>query len=207
MSIMVAMTGPTVSPTDFSITLVERPVHISRAQDEKMFGKPFSHPFVVLKDAKDRVIGEIHGSWKRGSSVETKLAQAFDKISGKICSSRLNAFMASASAGYYPQCYIAGADGERQYASRLEEHLLYKGREGTAREIWARLVEGFPAVNEKGQPYYRYAKPDDRFGNCQTIIRGSLCTVENVLSVAVPDLKLAQTGWTDMPKMDINFTL
>lgn len=206
MSLMIAMTGPILSPTDFSITLVERPVHISRAQDEKMFGKPFSHPFLVLKDAKETVIGEIHGSWKRGSAIETKLAQAFDKVSGRICSGRLNAFMASAT-DYYPQCYIAGAEGERQYASRLEEHMLYKGQEGKARELWTALVESFPAVNEKRQPYYRYAKPDERFGNCQTIIRESLCVVENQLSVDVPALKLAQTGWTGRPKTDINFTL
>lgn len=172
-----------------------------------MFGKPFSHPFIVFKSPSDLVISEVHGSWKRGSVLETRLAQIFDKVSGKLRSEFMNSCMAGAARDYYPQGFIMNTRGPRQYDSRVEEHLLFKGPQQKARAMWMEIVGSFPTLNEQKKPYYRYAEAESAFTNCQTLIRQSLHTVETVLPRPLPALKLAETGWTPPRKTDINFNL
>lgn len=197
---------PARGPEDWTITLAERPVHISRAQDIAMFGRPFSHPFLVLKNAGDNVLSEIHASWRRGSPMRTRLSQVFDKTTGRLCSERVNRVLAS-TGNLYPRCNLYNTRGATQYGTKVEEHLLFQGPPKSVNELWHSLVDMFGEVNERRTPYYRYARRGSGFGNCQILMREALERVEQSLLQPVPELKLAQTGWTAAPKTDIGFRL
>lgn len=197
---------PAWGPSDWTITLAERPVHISREQDIAMFGRPFSHPFLVLKSPSDHVIGEIHASWNRGSPLRTRLCQTFDSTTGRLRNEQLNTVLAVAGS-FYPRCNLYNTRGPRQYGTKVEEHLLFKGTQNQVRDLWHALVDMFGEVNERKTPYYRYARIGSGFGSCQTLTREVLDRVEKSLCQPVPALKLAQTGWTEAPKTDIKFGL
>ena len=172
-----------------------------------MFGKPFSHPFLVLKTPCDHVVSEIHGSWKRGSTFETGIAKAFDKVTGRLRSERINSFMAAASGGYFPHCHAHLTCGEQQYRNALVEHTLFEGELPKARDLWLAMAAMIPALNDDAKPYYRYARRGDDFGNCQMMVRDMLDAIAPALQGGVPDLTLAQTGWTASPKTAIKLSL
>lgn len=171
-----------------------------------MFGRPFSHPFLVLKSPSDHVLGEIHASWHRGSPFKIRLCKVFDRTTGALRNESVNRMLAF-TGGFYPQCNLYNTRGARQYGTKVEEHLLCKGTQRQVRDVWHSLVDMFDEVNERKIPYYRYARAGSGFGSCQTLTREVLDRVEKSLLSPVPDLKLAQTGWTEAPKTDIKFKL
>lgn len=121
-------------------------------------------------------------------------------------SDRVNKVLAS-TGDLYPHCNLYNTRGARQYATKVEEHLLFKGAQHQVRDLWHALVNMIGEVNERKTPYYRYARMGSGFGSCQTLTREVLDRVEKSLCQPVPELKLAQTGWTATPKTDIEFGL
>lgn len=193
--------------TDWTISVAERPVMISKTRDIARFGKPFSHPFLVLKAPCDNVISEIHSSWKRGKPLETELSRFFDKVTGRLASGRLNEFMRAAAGDYYPHMVTYNTKGPTQYGSAVAEHIIFSGPKPQARDLWGAFVDMFDDVNKDPKAYYRYAARESGFANCQIVLRDVLEPVVPTLQEPLPDLKLAQTGWTAPVKTDINLKL
>ncbi len=185
------VTTPSKFP-HWTISLAERPVPFSLKQDMALFGKPFSHPFIVFKNPHGYIVSEMHATWPKPTPKAHKIGNIMAEVTGTLRHDRINAFLAAAAGELYPKVVLACSQGERQYASRVEEQLLFAGQRGAIVDIWKAMVDVMPHMNAQPKPFYRYARPETPFSNCQIAIR---TVMETVCPRDIPDLKLAQTGW------------
>ena len=189
---------------EWQITLAERGVNVSARADMRTFGKLFSHPFLVLKAPGENVISEIHAAPKLPGG-NMRLCRLVDKFTGAVHSERINEVLSYYSGSFYPKTRIFTRSGPKQYGSRLDEHPLLSGHMTEIASVWRALISTFETLNGDQRPYYRYARPDTGFTNCQIVLREALAQAG--FPAPVPDLTLAQTGWTQDAETAINFRL
>lgn len=189
---------------DWAITLAERGVNVSARADMHTFGKLFSHPFLVLKAPGQSVISEIHAAPKLPGG-NMRLCRLVDKFTGAVHSERVNEMLSHYSGDFYPKTKIFTRGGPKQYGSRLDEHPLLEGSIQEITSVWRSVISTFEAVNNDKRPYYRYARPDSGFSNCQIALREAMAMAH--FPAPVPELTLAQTGWTEPTKTAIKLSL
>lgn len=190
--------------TDWQITLAERGVNVSARADMRTFGRLFSHPFLVLKAPDETVISEIHAAPKLPSG-NMRLCRLVDKFTGAVHSERVNEMLAHYSGGLYPKTKIFTRSGPKQYGSKVDEHPLLEGEMSGIFSVWRSVISTFEKINADERPYYRYARPDSGFTNCQIVLREAMAQAN--FPAPVQDLTLAQTGWTEPAKTAIKLAV
>ena len=187
----------------YSVELCERPVHRLRALDVRMLGKALAHPFLALKGADGQVVKELHGTWSdAATNSQTKPAQwmeaalaggaAAEGVVPRTVDAMRYAFNFGAS-GRVPVNRMVELNGSRHYNSAVARHTVYApGDDVSAR--WDDLVQLAKKVDEMRFPYVRYAIGDGV--NCQTSMREILLRSGAFNSVSLPQLSLADAGWS-----------
>lgn len=190
--------------SDWQITLAERGVNVSARADMRMFGKLFSHPFLVLKAPGEIVISEIHAAPKLPGG-NMRLCKLVDKFTGAVHSERINEMLAHYSGDFYPKTRIFARSGPKQYESRADEHPMLEGEMSGISSVWRSVISTFETINTDNRPYYRYARPGSGFSNCQIALREAMAMA--CFPAPVPELSLAQTGWTEPAKPAIKLAV
>ena len=188
----------------WAITLAERGVNVSARADLRSFGKLFSHPFLVLKAPGESIISEIHGAGQLPSG-NMRLCRLVDKFTGAVHSERINELLAHYSGDFYPKTRLFTRSGPKQYGSRVDEHPMLEGNMSDILSVWRSVLSTFETINADQRPYYRYARPDSGFTNCQIVLREAMAQAN--FPAPVPALTLAQTGWTEPAKPAIKLAV
>jgi len=191
----------------WSIWLAERPVVANAKKDAVEFGKPFSHPFLILKDVFDITRGEIHGTWGNwpNRGLRDAPGKLLDNFTGAVCTDKSARFLAAVTGPLYPRGLILELRDHFIPRPSIERQRIFKGDKKQALERWEALKGEFPSVNDQALPFYRYATRESGLTNCQIMLRATLekaCTFETI-----PDLRLAHTGWTASAKPAIQQSL
>ncbi|HEU4837876.1 MAG TPA: hypothetical protein VFS88_00525 [Micavibrio sp.] len=191
----------------WSIWLAERPVVANAKKDTEKYGRPFSHPFLILKDCFDTTRGEIHGTWgnwpRRGLS--DKPGKLFDHFTGAVCNNRTAYAVSKVTRPVYPLAVLCSLDDKFIPRPNIEKQKVCSGERQRVMERWTILKEAFPHMNAYRLPFFRYAMRGSGLANCQIMLRAAL---EKTGAIDyIPDLRLAQTGWTAPSKTAIGNAL
>lgn len=134
-----------------------------------------------------------------------RLCRLVDQFTGAVHNEQINNVLAQVSGEFYPKTRIFTRSGPKQYHSRVDEHPLLSGEMRDIGQIWRSVIDTFEDLNNDRRPYYRYARPDSGFSNCQIMLRSAMKRA--AFPGPVPDLTLAQTGWTDKAETAIKLSL
>jgi len=198
-----------MSESLWSIWLVERPVVWERNRDMRVFGKPFSHPFLLLRDQHGKSRAEIHGARMDKCSgvsnhfLKRAAGHVFDYITGKTHKEGLvKAFTAVASPFFYPKGQFDVITQPFRDRSGLPQQKLAEGSQTDIMHKWQAVLNVLPQLPAIGRPFYRYASQDRGLANCQVILRQAM--EKSGVFPQIPNLNYAQTGWTHPRKNAIS---
>ncbi len=182
---------------EWRIELAERTVDFNADKDLRVFGKPFSHPFLVLKSPDGTVASEIHGTWPK-NELTYPVAYLINRFTSAARSDKATAFAHEIMWTVFPKAIIVATQGLRNDHKAVARTTVFKGSEDQAHVIWLDMRSRFPALNAREMPFYQYATPSAPFANCQKMLRLAMDSAAGFGTI--PDLQLAQTGWTEAAK-------
>ncbi|MBU6235579.1 MAG: hypothetical protein KGQ41_07020 [Alphaproteobacteria bacterium] len=179
---MAAPTTPPSNDKEWSIVFAERWVRGGSTFDTLVFGKPISHPILVLKDNKGRVVSEFdgapydntqHDGFKPGF-----LNQVFKRTATLITPVGVDAPMKWAldNVGlgkYYPTLRIRFYNHASVYGVHDSEQTIARGTKRDIQRKWLKLLEGAHEISDMNLPFNRFGWGQGRY-NCQTLIAHAL---------------------------------
>ena len=163
-------------------------------RDIELFGRAFSHPFIIVYDEAGAVVEEIHGRWQN-----TFRTRQFIHLDEQYISHTKHG-VAVKLPPLHPMAVVSPS-ALRDTHKAVSLQPFFEGAREVVEEHIAALKANALLVNAAKTPFYRYAVPGTGFGNCQSALANAIAMTEGF--PPVPDLVLAQTGWTQPIKQSI----
>lgn len=178
---------------DWAIYLAERTVLLNAERDLARYGKPFSHPFLALANAHGEIVHELHGIWDK-SHRSYPLSKFITERAAQECSPLFPLMVSSALTPFYPCSRMVLIEGTKEFGIAIAKQILDRGPENHVREAWDEVTAQMVDQNMHKRPFYLYAQRGSGFVNCQVMLREAM--EKAAVFAQIPDLQLAQTGWT-----------
>jgi len=175
---------------NWAIVLAEYPSLWGGEADIETFGQPFSHPFLIVYDGNGDVVEEFHGRWQ--NTIRTRQfveldAEYRDARNGKPVT----------LPDFHPMAVVSPCVlRDAPKATTIQP--VFEGSENVVKHHIENLRANIPMINDLCLPFYRYATAESGFANCQLILGAAIAWTDGF--PPVPSLKLAYTGWTDLPR-------
>lgn len=178
----------------WSLSLAEHPSSWGMERDIEMFGRAFSHPFIIVRDENGAVVEEIHGRWQN-----TFRTRQFIHLDDEYASHVKHGLPVKLPP-LHPMAVVSPSL-ERDTHKAVSVQPFFEGTKEVVEGHIAALKENALTVNARKTPFYRYAVLGTGFGNCQSALANAIAMTDGFPKV--PDLVLAHTGWTGAVKNSI----
>lgn len=184
----------------WTIQFAEMAAKVYERWDIARFGMGFSHPFLRKIDDHGALQGEIHGTWFSSGIDERKrnlAAKLMNDFSVAVQHEGLVSSTTYVMGPLKPLSLISAREEDFRPAEPLYLSPVFTGPKAEVNEIWDSIKRTFPEINDRHQPYYRYATLSGPTSNCQKVLREAM---EKAHIIPCPSsLHLAQTAWDDVP--------
>lgn len=178
----------------WSLSLAEHPSTWGMERDIELFGRAFSHPFIIVREENGAVVEEIHGRWQN-----TFRTRQFIHLDEQYMSHTKHG-LAVKLPPLHPMAVVSPS-ALRDTHKAVSIQPFFEGARDIVEAHIAALKANALIVNAAKTPFYRYAVPGSGFGNCQSALAHAIAMTADFPKV--PDLVLAHTGWTGAIKQSI----
>lgn len=178
----------------WSLSLAEHPSSWGMERDIELFGRAFSHPFIIVRDGSGAVMEEIHGRWQN-----TFRTRQFIHLDDEYLGHTRHGVPVKLPP-LHPMAVVSPSL-ERDTHKAVSVQPFFDGAKEVVEAHINALKENALIVNAAKTPFYRYAVPGSGFGNCQSALANAIAMTKGFPKV--PDLVLAHTGWTGAIKPSI----
>lgn len=182
----------------YTISLCERSVKRGQKLDVKVLGKPLSHPFLVLKDFKGRVVSELHGSWSptfcRKQVALSKFLELFVAGAAVVNQDlKVHRVFNQLNLPHRPVNTMYVYSGVHQYQDAEYEEVLRRGSCDELKACWERGSAFSQYISDLKLPYTRYAHGTGI--NCQKTLKATM-DVAIIGCANDVELNLGSAGWS-----------
>lgn len=181
---------------EWSIWLKERAL-------EPRFGefarRPFSHPYLQLRDSEGRTVEKINGGSVRlpyiKSAQELMLSLIWataNETVQNVAQTLTQPFGLYPCAGIFVKPVCSNDPASRSLRPYVfAEQQILSGSEAEMRKMWSNVISVLPELNGLSRPFWHYATPESGLANCQMLLHRAMTHA----GMPTPPLQFAHTGW------------